>query len=247
MKKKTSTQSLYVIFGVVIALLIALIGYFAYLLVSPGASDPAVDVNETVTVNTNTEKSKKKKTNANSDAASNVNTNTNTESASGGNATTNTNETEDEAGLVEPPPEEDATETEADAETTEAVVAGEGEQLVTLYFPKASSSCGEVFPVKRAVTPEEDLYGQILLATIAGPITAEVEYVSVVPSGLRLRRVEYTAAGPTIYVNEAFSAARDCDQQTVEAQLVETANAMFDFPTGTAGEVVVGYPEELQP
>ncbi len=237
MKKKTSTQSLYVIFGVVIALLIALIGYFAYLLVSPEASDSTVGANETVTVNTNTEKSKKKKTNENSNAASNVNTNTNT------NATTNTNETEDEAGLVEPKPEE----TDAEAEVTEEVVAGEGEQLVTLYFPKASSSCGEVFPVKRAVTPEEDLYGQILLATIAGPTTAEAEYVSVVPDGLRLRRVEYTAAGPTIYVNEAFSAARDCDQQTVEAQLVETANAMFDFPTGTAGEVVVGYPEELQP
>lgn len=246
MKKKTSSQSLYVIFGVVIALLVALIGYFVYLLVSPSttASDTATptNTNGVVAENVNADKTKKKKkTNTNATVNENANATT--------NDNTNVNASTD--GLVEPKPEDDtatedtteetATEPEADAAE---VVAGEGEQVVTLYFPKAGTSCGEVFPVKRAITPEADLYGQILLADMAGPTDEETGYASAIPSGLRLRRVEYTAAGPVVYVNEAWDDADDCDQQTAEAQLIETANAMFDFTAGTAGEVIVGYPAD---
>lgn len=239
MKKKTSSQSLYVIFGVVIALLVALIGYFVYLLVSPSttASDTATptNTNEVVVENVNADKTKKKKkTNTNATVNENANTATNDNA----NASTD--------GLVEPKPEDDT----ATADTTEAdtaaeeVVAGEGEQVVTVYFPKAGSSCGEVFPVKRAITPEADLYGQILLADMAGPTDEETGYASAIPSGLRLRRVEYSATGPVVYVNEAWDDADDCDQQTAKAQLIETANAMFDFTAGTVGEVIVGYPED---
>lgn len=247
MKKKTSSQSLYVIFGVVIALLIALIGYFVYLLVSPSQKNDQANTNQTVNTNTvNPKTTKKKKANSNTatDTPTVVNDNTNPTD------TTTTVTDEGEVGLVEPKPDDTATDDTAADETTEVaeVVAGEGEQIVTLYFPKTDSACGEVFPVQRAVTPEEDLYGQILLADMVGPSAAESGYTSAMPSGLRLRRVEYTGTGPVIYVNEAFAEARDCDQQTAEAQLVETANAMFDFPEGTSGEVIVGYPDDaLQP
>lgn len=235
MKKKPSSQSLYVIFGVVIALLIALIGYFVYLLVSPSETNDQANTNQTVNTNTvSTKTTKKKKTNSNAatDTTTAVNDNTNTTD------NTNTVTDEDEVGLVEPKPDETT--------AVDEVVAGEGEQIVTLYFPKTDSACGEVFPVQRAVTPEEDLYGQILLADMIGPSAAESGYTSAMPSGLRLRRVEYTSAGPMIYVNEAFTETRDCDQQTAEAQLVETANAMFDFPEGTSGEVIVGYPDDTE-
>lgn len=232
------------IFGVVIALLIALIGYFVYLLMAPEKTSDQTKTNQTVNTPVTKEKTnQKKKTDTNSTTTTNEETNTNDNENT--NATTTD---EDEAGLVEPQPDGTTTdeETADEEDETEAVVAGEGEQVVTLYFTKIDSSCGQVFPVKRAVTPEEDLYGQIILADIAGPTEEETGYTSAMPSGLRLRRVEYTAAGPVIYVNEAFSDADNCDQKTVEAQLVETANAMFDFPKGTAGEVIVGYPDDVE-
>ena len=130
MKKKTSSQSLYVVFGVVIALLIALIGYFVYLLVSPSDSATTTNTNETVTTNTNKDKTKKPKSNAND----NTNTSTDTDVVTNDNDNDNTNDSvtnaEDiDGGLVEPKSEEDTTDTDSDE--TEAVVASEGEQVVT--------------------------------------------------------------------------------------------------------------------
>lgn len=225
MKKKTAPQHLYIVFGVMIALLLAMIGYFVYLLVMPAdTEEPSTNTN----TNTAPVKTKKKKP---------VNDNT--------NETTSVEVTEPTettaAGLVEPKPDADTAEDTAD--DTE-VVADAGEQVVTLYFPKTNSACGDVFPVERAITPEEDLYGQIILADMAGPTAEETGYDSAIPAGLGLRRVEYTSAGPIIYVNEAFNEADECTQQTVTAQLVETANAMFDFTAGTEGEVIVGHPED---
>lgn len=233
MKKKTSSQQLYLIFGVVIALLVGLIGYFAYLLMAPS--------NQTTTTNTNS-----------NNATTVATTNTTKETKNKKKANTNTiaetaepepeDAEEEDEGLVEPIAE-DAEEADEE-ENTNTVVAGEGEQVVTLYFAKTDSDCGEVFPVQRAITPTEDLYGQLILASMAGPSDTEDGYVSAA-GNIRLRRVEYTSAGPTIYVDEAYDDLSTCDQQTTEAQLVKTANAMFDLPEGTSGEVIVGYPEEI--
>lgn len=252
MKKKTSSQQLYLIFGVVIALLVGLIGYFAYLLMAPSNQATNANSNNTATVETTTttkETKNKKKANTNTIAeeiaedTEGIAEKTETDSE---DSETNVNE-----GLVEPESgiaEEIAEGTEEEAEdeedeNTNTVVAGEGEQVVTLYFAKTDSDCGEVFPVQRAITPTEDLYGQLILAAMAGPSDEETGYVSAA-GNIRLRRVEYTSAGPTIYVDEAYDDLSTCDQQTTEAQLVETANAMFDLPEGTTGEVIVGYPED---
>ena len=243
MKKKTSSQQLYIIFGVVIALLVGLIGYFSYLLIAPSkqVADTNANSNPTVeTTNTTKETKNKKK----------VNTNAIAESATP-EASQNSNAENEDEGLVEPEAgitedtEEEAKDAEEVKDEDTTVVAGEGEQVVTLYFPKTASDCGEVFPVQRAITPTEDLYGQLILASMAGPNDEEDGYTTAAGS-IRLRRVEYTSAGPTIYVDEAYDALSACDQKTTKAQLVETANAMFDLPEGTTGEVIVGYPEDAE-
>ncbi len=248
MKKKTTSQQLYIIFGVVIALLVGLIGYFAYLLMAPSDQPDQANTNVTAQVtntntNTNKETKNKKKTNANTngiaedtDQTEDTETNVNE-----GLVEPETGIAEDTEGIAEKTEEESEDAEKEDDDKT--VVAGEGEQVVTLYFPKTASDCGEVFPVKRAITPTEDLYGQLILASMAGPNDEEDGYTTAAGS-IRLRRVEYTSAGPTIYVDEAYDALSSCDQQTTEAQLVETANAMFDLPEGTSGEVIVGYPED---
>ncbi len=244
MTKKTTSQGLYLIFGVIIAVLIALIGYFAYLLISP-TDDTATNSNTTITNNSN-------KNNGNTNSNKNKNKNSNTNESSNSNGNDNTNDD----GLVEPDDNANANENSntntnkntnsnknVNATTADEVVAGEGEEVITLYFAKTGSDCGEVFPVKRAVTPEEDFYGQIMLADLAGPTDDESGYVSKA-TGVRLRWVEYGSEGSTIYVNEAYDELNACDQATVDAQLIQTANAMFDVAITADGQVVVGYPDE---
>ena len=262
MNKTRTQQQLYIVFWIIIVILIGLIGWFTYLLIQPKDSDPQTTTNtNVVTDNTNVNSGKKKK---------NKNTNTtetNTNAASDDTANTNAAATDadttTDGGLVEPADGTDATtddtdETSADADATtddadadaEADEAGtgtdeiaaddDGKQTVTLYFPKASSGCGEVYPVERKIEPSDDLYGQIILETMHGPTDEETGYSSAVPSGMYLRRVEYTADGALITVSEAYDTLDSCDQETAAAQLIETANAMFELPEGTAGEVVVG-------
>ncbi len=238
MMKNKQSKSLYLIFGVVIAVLLALIGYFAYLLIAP--SDDTDTSTNTVNATANSNANKNKNANANKNANSNGNSNSNA----------NTNNSNTNAGLVEP--ENSNTNTNSNSntnsadETADEVVAGEGEEVITLYFPKDGASCGEVSPVKRAVTPSDDFYGQIILADLAGPTSEETGYDNAA-SGIRLRWVEYTSEGSIVYVNEAYDALNDCDKATVDAQLIQTANVMFDVKATADGKVVVGYPEGQDP
>jgi hypothetical protein len=253
MKTHATQQQLYIVFWIIIAVLIGLIGWFTYLLIQPNVNDPTESTNTTTTNETsNTENvnAGKKKKNKNTNAA---NTNAATDDDGSSSTTTNTNNASDDEGLVEPEATDDATEADADAAASD--VTDENEEAtadndettddtattkVTLYFPKADSDCGEVYPVERDVEPTDDPYGQIILEAMHGPSDEETGYDNAVPSGLYLRQVEYTAAGAVITVSEAYDDLDSCAQQTVTAQLVETANAMFELAEGTTGEVVVG-------
>lgn len=220
MNNKHTQQPLYIIFWIIIAILLGLIGWFTYVLIKPNDSstDPAQTNSTTDNTNTTTEKNSKKKKNSNTDTTNGV-------------ANANTNTAAD-SGLVEPSDSADETATEATADADK--------KTVTLYFPKSADACGEVYPVERQIEPSDDIYGQIILETMYGPTETESDYTSAVPSDMYLRRVEYTADGAVITVNEAYDSLDNCAQETVTAQLVETANAMFELPAGTAGEVVVG-------
>lgn len=228
--KSTNAKTLYVIFAVVVVGLIFLIGWFAYLLLwQPDDKDvTSTNTNITNTANTN-------KKNANKNKNSNVaNTNEVNE-----NENDNTNNTNDDEGLVEPDENENDNDngndnTNSDDEDTEA----EGETK-TLYFASSSSSCGETVAVERPLTLGDDPYGEIILSMMSGPAEDE-DGVDGIPSTVRLRQVQYTADGPLITVGEGYNDLSDCEKQTVDAQFIETANAMFDLPAGTNGEVVVG-------
>jgi hypothetical protein len=228
MTKQTSNQPIYILFGLVIVVLIALIGYFAYLLLAPDKTVSTTSNTNTV-ANTNTVKN------------SNSTTNKNSTKKNG-----NTNKPTNDEGLVEPNSNDNTNTVNDNTNTLEVsdVVAKDGEEIITLYFPKSDSDCGTVFPVKRAVTPSDDFYGQIILSDMSGPADTETGYTSAIPSGLHLRRVEYTGSGPVVYVDEAYDSLDACAKQTASAQLIETANAMFDLPEGTSGEVIVGTPPE---
>jgi hypothetical protein len=239
MTKQKPSQGLYIVFGVIIAVLIALIGYFAYLLIAP-SDDTNTTTNTAVTntsnknnSNTNSNKNKNSNTNKNSNANSNTNAEGLVEPNKNNNDNSNTNSNTN-----------NNTNSATTDEATDEVVAGEGEKVITLYFPKTGAACGEVTAVKRAVTPDEDdFYGQIMLADLAGPTAEETGYDNAA-AGVRLRWVEYTSEGSIVYVNEAYNELSDCDQQTAEAQLIHTANAMFDVSPTATGEVIVGYPDE---
>lgn len=231
---KQQTQ-LYLIFWVIIIGLVVLIGWFAYILIRPDATTPAAvnqnQINSSTadaTKNSNTNKDKKKKNNSNTNNTNVVTneavvTNENTNTVTPETNTNNTNNT-NEAGLVEP--DETATD--------------DGTTTVTLYFPKGDSACGEVYPVERKIVPTDDLYGQIILEDMHGPTEEEGDYDNAVTSAVRLRQVEYTADGPLLTLNEGYNELDECQQATVAAQLIKTANAMFELPEDTAGQVVVG-------
>lgn len=241
MMKNQQSKSLYLIFGLVIVVLLALIGYFAYQLISPGDTETNSNTNVNATANSNKNSNANKNSNKNN---SNVNGNTNSNS--------NTNE-----GLVEPTNSNrnknsntnSTNDEDADEDTdkdSEEVVAGEGEEVITLYFAKDNAACGEVSAVQRAVTPAEDFYGQIMLADLAGPTSDEDGYTNAA-AGVRLRWVEYTSEGSKVYVNEAYDELSDCDKETAAAQLIQTANVMFEVGAKNDGEVIVGYPEGQDP
>lgn len=228
--KSTNAKTLYVIFAVVVVGLIFLIGWFAYLLLwqpddkeTNGITDHAENTNVTE-INTN-----KKNKNANT-----VNKNTNAE-----NDNDNANTNEDE-GLVEPDEDEDDNANDNSNDNTNSDDEDEAEgETKTLYFASSSSSCGETVAVERPLTLGEDPYGEIILNMMSGPADDE-DGIDGIPSTVRLRQVEYTADGALITVGEGYNDLSDCEKQTVDAQFIETANAMFDLPAGTDGEVVVG-------
>ncbi len=225
--KSTNAKTLYVIFAVVVVGLIFLIGWFAYLLVwKPDDKKDAAPTNTNIT---NTANTNKKNTNKNTNAGS-KNTNDNE----------NTNNTNDDEGLVEPDDNENSNENENDNDNTNTDSDDEAEgDTKMLYFASSSSSCGETVAVERPLTLGEDPYGEIILSMMSGPEDDE-EGVDGIPSTVRLRQVQYTANGPLITVGEGYNDLSDCEKQTVDAQFIETANAMFDLPEGTTGEVVVG-------
>ena len=171
------------------------------------------------------------------------------------NKNKNTNSDEDEDGLVEPEDDEDDESLTEDEEETDQEDADEGDEedtdetdddkeTVTMYFPKADSECGEVFAVEREMELGDDPYGEIVLAAMAGPTADESDYVDGIPSTVRLRQVQYTSAGPLLTVNEGYDELDTCQQQTVDASLIETSNAMFELSEGGSGEVVVGEIED---
>lgn len=228
--KSTNAKTLYVIFAVVVVGLIFLIGWFAYLLLWQPDDKDATSTNTNIT---NTSNVNKKNTNKNKNNAltNDSETNSNTEND-------NTNNTNDE-GLVEPDENDNSNDnsndnTNSDDEDSEA----EGETK-TLYFASSASSCGETVAVERPLTLGDDPYGEIILSMMSGPAEDE-DGVDGIPSTVRLRQVQYTANGPLITVGEGYNDLSDCEKKTVDAQFIETANAMFDLPAGTNGEVVVG-------
>lgn len=251
--KKTQTQSLYIVFGIVIAGLVVLIGWFIYLLVKPATpvstTKTAVITNTTnTTVTTN---SKTKKTNTNTTVK-----NSNTTVNSNANSNSNTN-----AGLIEPQPpttntnttntNSTSTNTTTNTNTTTAVTEtapvdnGDGTTAITLYFPKTGGVCGAVSPVRRTITTPTDLFGQIVIEDMHGPSSDDTGYdsamTSAMPSGLHLRYVQYDHdTGSTVTVNEAYDTLSDCDRKTADAELITTANAMFEVDLATSGQVVVG-------
>lgn len=244
MNKNHTQQQLYIIFWIVIVILIGLIGWFTYLLIKPDNASTVTTANTETTTNSvtaNVEKKSKKKKTTNANSSANANSDV---TAANSTVAADGTDTNTAGGLVEPTNstnnESSAAETDTNTNQTTEASTAEGDKTVTLYFPKSTASCGEVYPVERRITESDDPYGQIILEAMAGPTEAEAEYTSAVPADLYLRRVEYTADGAVITVSEAYDNLDECNQQTVTAQLVETANAMFELPAGTAGEVVVG-------
>lgn len=226
-----NAKTLYVIFGIVVVGLLFLIIWFGYILWKPDGEEIVTE--ETPTAVTNSVNTNKSNTNSNKnsnpslldDEDENTNTNSNDEAESDENdKNTNEDEADGEAdGLVEPDDEED------DATATTS----------TLYFATSSSACGETVAVERDLELGEDPYGEIVLSMMAGP-ESEEDGVDGIPGTVRLRQVQYTAAGPLITVNEEYDELDSCAKKTVDAQFIETANAMFDLPAGTSGTVEVG-------
>lgn len=236
-RQQAQKKQIYIIFWFLIIALVGLIGWFTYLLIRPeDTATTTKQVNQPVNILANTTPSKKKNkasSNANANATNldAVNSNTNTNET---NTNANNNSNVD-AGLVEPDTSADTdANTNADATT----------KTVTLYFPKTGSACGEVSAVQRDIEPTDDIYGQIIIEDMHGPTEAETGYSNAVTAAIHLRQVQYTADGPLITVNEAYDELDDCTQATVDAQLIKTANAMFELPEDTAGQVVVGSVED---
>lgn len=229
--KSNNAKTLYVIFAVVVVGLIFLIGWFAYLLLwQPDDKETNGITDSTENTDITAKKTTKK----------NKNSNKNSNTANENSENDNTNNTNDDEGLVEPDENDndnanDNTNSEdGDDEDSEA----EGD-IKTLYFASSSSSCGETVAVERPLTLSDDPYGEIILSMMSGPADDE-DGADGIPSTVRLRQVQYTADGPLITVGEGYNELSDCEKQTVDAQFIETANAMFDLPAGTDGEVVVG-------
>lgn len=225
----SNQKATYAILSIIIAALVILIAWFTYLLIKPSDSDTSTN-SSALDGNSNKNKNANKTSNKNKANSNATNTNANKSN------TNNTNSNTNEAGLVEPDTNSN-TNTNSSEEDEENE---DGTETITLYFPKDTAACGTVHPVERNVTPSDDFYGQIVLEDIHGPSDTETGYTTAIPAGLRLREVRYSSDGPIITVNEAFDELSDCDQKTVTAQLVKTANAMFDLPDSTEGEVVVG-------
>ena len=205
----------YAVLGIIISALIILIGWFVYLLANPTPStNTATTSNKTPTNSVNKTAKNKNANTVRTNVTATTNT-TNTNSAVNTTTTTNTN-------------------------SNSANTNADGTKTITLYFPKAAGACGAVYAVSRSVTPADDFYGQVILEDLDGPSSTDTGYTTAIPADLRLREVRYTSAGPVITVNDAYDGLNDCDKSTVAAQLVKTANLMFDLPEDTAGEVVVG-------
>ncbi len=244
MKTTTHQQKLlYGILAVVVVILVALIGWFIYLLAKP--MDSTTNNNNSIPVNNAaTNKTKNKNTNiANANRNSKNNNNANNAN-SNANTNTNSNTNSNEAGLIEPDSNSNNnsnTNNSVEAPTGPTYSSSNTDATTeTLYFSKSSGSCGEVVAVQRNFTPNDDPYGQIILDTMHGPNTDEVGVVDGIPSTVKLKQVQYTSEGSIITVNEAYNDLSDCEQKTVTAQLVSTANVMFDVSPQADGKVVVG-------
>lgn len=231
MNKSANAKTLYVIFTVVVVGLIFLIGWFAYLLWQPDEEATPSNTNTTNVSNVNTKNINK---NTNAGLTNKANSNDNE------NENDNTNSDDEDEGLVEPDEDENDNDNENTNSDDEDGADSEAEgETETLYFASSGSSCGETVAVKRPLTLGDDPYGEIILNMMAGPEDGE-DGVDGIPSTVRLRQVQYTSNGPLITVGEGYNDLSDCEKQTVDAQFIETANAMFDLPAGTDGEVVVG-------
>lgn len=232
-------KSLYSILTVIVAILLILIGWFVYLLVKPADKVVTEDNKTTVTTTKNVNQKKKNKNKntivvpADESVTKNENTNETLTDEKKDVTTDETVITDKEEGLVEP-------ENEAEKTTTTGEDEADNKNEVTLYFPKDVNSCGTVYPVKREITPSDDPYGQIILEDMHGPKADEGDYTNAIPAGTYLRQVQYTADGPVITVSEQYDTLSECTRKTADAQLIKTANAMFELSEDTAGTVEVG-------
>lgn len=209
--------------------LVLVIGYFVFLLVKPApVEEPTSNVN-TVENSAITNK-----------ANDNTNENTNT------NLNTNEEPEEDEDAMEDELEEEDEDTVDASddgeglVQPAEDATSSDDAQTFTVYLPKSTADCGEVYAVEREQALSDDTYGDIIISAMSGPTSDDAGYVDGVPSGIYLRQVQYTADGPVITLSEGYDSLTDCQKATVDAQLIETANAMFELPEGTEGTVQVG-------
>lgn len=221
-----NAKTMYIIFGIIVIGLIFLITWFAYLLWQPQDDSDVSQTNNAVSNSLSNNSTKNK----------NANKNTNVE-ITDDTSTTNTNgeDSNSNEGLVEPDDSDNGSDNDNGNDNTNT----EDENTETLYFAASTSSCGDTIAVERELELSDDPYGEILLSMMAGP-EVDDEGIDGIPSTVRLRQVEYTAAGPLITVGEGYDTLTNCEKQTVDAQFIKTANAMFDLPEDTAGEVVVG-------
>ncbi|MBI2416152.1 MAG: hypothetical protein HYV33_05860 [Candidatus Kerfeldbacteria bacterium] len=223
-------KPVYIVLTLIIIGLVLLISWFIYLLAKPTTSPTNKSTTNSANTTVTGDKKKNKKQTTNSTNTANTNTTTNN-----ANNTVNDNSNANtDPGLVEPTNSNENNNSDDNTNTDDT------KETVTLYFTKAGTDCGEVYPVERDIEPAEDFYGQVILEVMHGPTTDEAGYSSSIPAGLYLRQVQYTADGPVITVNETFAELDSCDQTTVSNQLIKTANAMFDLPEDTTGQVVVG-------
>ncbi|MDP3970184.1 MAG: hypothetical protein Q8P90_00625 [bacterium] len=246
-----NSKALYVTLSIIIVGLVGLIGWFIYLLITADSED------ETAVKNTNTEIVTTTNTNVNT----NYNYNTNTKTVADLEPSLNIDDTElfdldekldkiedtdimgadDLSELDDKIKKDELKDDEENADDTKTSEEGE---TITLYFPTSTSDCGEVQAVERTVELGDDPYGETILTMMHGPNSDESDYSDGIPASVGLRQVEYTADGALITVNEGYNDLDSCTQQTVNAQFIETANAMFDLPAGTSGTVEVGTVED---
>ncbi|MFA5995820.1 MAG: hypothetical protein WCW27_02790 [Patescibacteria group bacterium] len=234
---QTNSSQLKVLYGIlalVVAVLVGLIGWFVYLLINPATPTDTTNTNlinqtNSATLN-NSNLANTNLTNI-ANVNGNINTaNTNTNSNANDNTNNSNKNTNTDTGLVEP-----------DSNTNNNSNTNSNMKTVSLYFQPTGADCGEVAAVKRELTPNEaDPYGQIMLEDMHGPKAEETGYSNAVPSSVKLKEVRYTSAGPLITVNEAYNSLSACQKQSVDAQLIKTANVMFDLPENGSGEVTVG-------